>query len=426
MYMIFNDKKGIVWFTAFLIIITILILVLKEEDSEKENVFSSEIPLGFGVSVHYTGDRIDTDLIRDAGFKIVRKDIFWSRVEQKKGVFDFKTTGYDDLTKSLEKNGIRPYYILAYSNKLYEEKQSVVTAEGRKAFVNYVDEVTSRYKNKGVIWEIWNEPNIHYWDDKPNFHDYSILVKEASEVIKNNDPSGTIVAPALSGVNDDSLTWLDGILRTGVLDYIDGLSVHPYRTQTPETVIDDYKKLRTLLKKHSDKNIPIISGEWGYSTAQGSGTNNFNEYTQANYLVRMFLINLFSDVPISIWYDWKNDGTTPNEHEHNYGIVQNDIKVSKKAYLAINALTYNLNGYELKERIDIGNQNDYVLKFTNEENKNILVCWTSKESHNVTIPFGFKGGNILSMFGEKIGDIKQTSKLELEINNSPKYLVVTD
>lgn len=425
MCMVINKKTGIAWFSVLLIIFLILIAVLEAEHPKKEDVFSKSIPNGFGVSVHYTGNMIDTDLIKDAGFKVVRKDIFWSQVEQEKGIFDFKTTGYDDLTNSLVENEIRPYYILGYSNKLYENNRSIVTQSGREAYINYVDKVTSRYKNKGIIWEIWNEPNIQYWETKPNFYDYSTLIKEASKVIKNNDPTGTVVAPALSGLSDESLTWLDKILKTGTLDYIDGLSVHPYRTQTPETVISDYKKLRTLLSKYSDKNITLISGEWGYSTAQGTGTNNFNEYTQANYLVRMFLINLLSDVPISIWYGWKNDGTDISNKEQNYGIVQNDIKMSKKAYLAVNALNHNLNGYELKERIDVGDPNDYVLRFVNENNDSVIVFWTSKEAHKTTIPFNSKGGRVLSTFGEKIGDISKGSQITLHIINSPKYIIIT-
>lgn len=420
-----SEQENIAWFTGLSVISLIFIEIYKAEHLKKENVFSKTIPNGFGVSIHYPDDRIDTDLIKDAGFKIVRKDIYWSQIEQVKGVYDYSATGYDGLTNSLLQNEIRPYYILGYSNGLYESTQSVVTPEGQEAFINYVDSVSSRYRGNGIIWEIWNEPNGSYWLPKPNYSDYSTLLKEASKVIRNNDPSGTIVAPALAGLSDDSFVWLEEILKTGVLDYIDGVSVHPYRTQTPETVIGDYVKLRTLLSKYSNKDITIISGEWGYSTAQGAGTTNFNEYTQANYLVRMFLINLLSNVPISIWYGWKNDGTDLSNREQNFGLVQNDVKVSKKAYLAANALNYNLNGYELKERINVVDPNDYVLHFTNENNNSVLVFWTTRDTHQITIPFTSKGGRVLSTFGEKIGDVSEGSQMLLEVINSPKYVVIT-
>lgn len=424
-----NYKNGIIRLKGFIVSLLTSSGILKSNEHNRKNKlrgnFFKNIPNGFGVSIHFTGEKIDIDLIRDAGFKIVRKDIFWNHVEREKQLFNF--AGYDQLTQSLIKNGIRPYYILDYSNSLYEKNRSVVTKEGQDAFVRYVSKVTSRYKGKGVIWEIWNEPNIgKFWNPQPNFDEYLNLVKRVSKTIKENDSSGIVVAPALAGLNDESLKWLEELLKKGFLNYIDALSVHPYRSQTPETVIVDYQKLRILLSKYSSKDITILSGEWGYSTAQGPGTANMNEYTQANYLVRMFLINLLSDIPISIWYDWKNDGIDLSNREHNFGIVQNDIKVTKKAYLAVNVLNHKLSKYQLISRIDVGNPNDYILHFKNKDNGNILVCWTSKDKHTVTVPFKYSGGHILSMFGEKVGEIKKASQLSLEVINSPKYIIVTN
>ncbi|MEH7170263.1 hypothetical protein V7088_27690, partial [Priestia megaterium] len=109
-----SEKENIAWFTGLSIISSIFIEIYEAEHLKKENVFAKTIPNGFGVSIHYPDDRIDTDLIKDAGFKIVRKDIFWSQIEQVKGVYDYSATGYDGLTNSLIENEIRPYYILAY------------------------------------------------------------------------------------------------------------------------------------------------------------------------------------------------------------------------------------------------------------------------------------------------------------------------
>ena len=99
-----------------------------------------------------------------------------------------------------------------------------------------------------------------------------------------------------------------GNIKKDALDYVDAISVHPYREWEPESVTEDYKSLRELIKKYSSKPIPIISGEWGYSTANGWNGLNLSEEQQAAYLVRMLLINQLNHIPISIWYDWKNDG----------------------------------------------------------------------------------------------------------------------
>ena len=77
------------------------------------------LPNGVGVNIHFTrGNAKDLDLIAAAGFKVVRMDFLWGRTERRKGEYDWSE--YDELTTELERRGIRPYYILDYSNPLYE------------------------------------------------------------------------------------------------------------------------------------------------------------------------------------------------------------------------------------------------------------------------------------------------------------------
>ena len=66
------------------------------------------------------------------------------------------------------------------------------------------------------------------------------------------------------------------------------------------------------------KQIPILSAEWGYSAAW----KDFDETKQGKMLPRQWLVNLANDVPLSIWYDWHDDGTDPKEPEHHFGTVQ--------------------------------------------------------------------------------------------------------
>ena len=96
----------------------------------------------------------------------------------------------------------------------------------------------------------------------------------------------------------------------------------------PETVHGngdkDYKRLRQLIEQsapnEAKKKIPIISGEWGYSSNRVAGVSLEK---QADFIARQQLSNLLHEVPISIWYDWKNDGEDVNEREHNFGTVTN-------------------------------------------------------------------------------------------------------
>jgi hypothetical protein len=379
------------------------------------------IPEGFGVNIHFTGERQDLDLIRDGGFRWVRMDLSWSGVEREKGVYNFERAGYDALTAGCEKRGIRIIYILDYSNSLYEQEQSVRTEAGRKAFAAFAQAAAKRYSGKGVFWEIWNEPNIkQFWVPQPGIEDYCKLVAEAAPPIRQADPSGAVVAPATSGIPFD---WLEGCFKQGLLTWIDVLSVHPYRPQPPETVGSDYDKLRALIRQYAPqgKEIPIISGEWGYSNINWD-KRRLSDERQARYLVRMFLTNLQQRIPVSIWYDWKNDGTDPNEREHNFGTVGHDLR-PEPAYIAIKTLSSTLARYAIEKRLDSASEGDFIFLLT-QGTRRALALWTVDGSHSVTLPLDASDGTLIDMLGQSYRISWQPNQLELTISGSPQYLLV--
>ena len=143
------------------------------------------IPDSFGVNIHFTGEPGDLDLIAEAGFKLIRMDLTWSAVEREKGAYDFEGSGYDALTEGCLRRGIRPLYILDYSNKLYEPDRSVRSEVGRKAFASFAEAAARRYAGKGILWEIWNEPNLsQFWSPQPGIDDYVKLVEETAPRIR--------------------------------------------------------------------------------------------------------------------------------------------------------------------------------------------------------------------------------------------------
>jgi hypothetical protein len=379
------------------------------------------IPEGFGVNIHFTGLPKDLHMISEAGFKFVRMDFAWSRIEKVKGEYEFKESGYDSLTLGCEQLGIRVLYILDYSNKLYETDRSVRTEAGRKAFADFAATAARRYAGKGILWEIWNEANLeHFWSPQPSVDDYCKLVEACASRIRQADPSSQVVAGATSQI---PLDWFEDCFKKGLLNWIDVLSVHPYRSQPPETVIQDYAKFRELIARYApaDKNIPVISGEWGYSNINWDKTK-LTEQQQADYLVRMFLINTYQNIPVSIWYDWKNDGTDPKEREHHFGTVKHDLN-PKAAYLAAKVLSSTLAGYSIKERYDLGNENDFAFKLTNG-NREAVAFWTLGPNHNVTLPLEPTEVTLVGIYGGKVIINWKSKHLNLRAEQSPQYLLI--
>lgn len=401
------------------------------------------LPDGVGVNIHFTrGHEVDLDMIAAAGFKLVRMDFLWGRTERRKGEYDW--SDYDELTAELDKRGIRAYYILDYSNPLYEgtvitrnadtgREEDRSTASPRRpesvtAFARWAAAAAAHFRGRHVVWEIWNEPNIEFWKPEPDVKQYIALALATCKAIREADPQATIVAPATS-----LFPWgfLKTFLKSGVLEYLDGVSVHPYRldNSSPEMAIEDYKRLRKLIEQsapnEAKKKIPIISGEWGYSSNKVSGVSLEK---QADFIARQQLSNLLHEVPISIWYDWKNDGDDGNEREQNFGTVTYNLK-PKPSYVAIQTLTRELSGYRIASRRSTGNKKDFVLILTNTKGETKLAVWTLGKPHTVT--FDLEATSARELF--LVDGNAKSGRIEIGANNftvklasSPQYIILKD
>lgn len=398
------------------------------------------LPAGVGVNIHFvTGQEKDLDLIAAAGCRFVRMDFHWEATEPRKG--EYHWAGYEELLSNLEKRGLRAILILDYSHHLYEEAVTSthpITGASHKttaspqhpgsvaAFARWAAAAAKHFRGRRVLWEIWNEPNIHFWNPKPDVKQYTALALATAKAIRQADPRATIIAPASSGFPWE---FLETFFQSGVLEYLDAVSVHPYRNpkNPPETAAGDYQRLRTMIDRYAPaserRTIPILSGEWGYSThKQGVSLE-----TQAAFAARQQLSNLLNGVPLSIWYDWKNDGPDPNENEHNFGTVLPDLK-PKPAYVAIQTLTRELSGYRIVRRRSLPSDKDYVLLCAGPAARSKkLVAWTLGEPHSVKLEIRLWGRNRLTGLtgnGDRFTPTTDSDRLILDLVSAPQYVTL--
>ncbi|HEY3860382.1 MAG TPA: cellulase family glycosylhydrolase [Verrucomicrobiae bacterium] len=353
------------------------------------------IPESVGVNIHFiTGHQRDLDMIARAGFKFIRMDFSWEATERKAGVYDWSE--YDTLTANLERHGLRAIYILDYVNALYEPMVEAKRAVGDPlpeqhlasprhpesvaAFARWSAAAARHFRDKHILWEIYNEPNGDFWRPKPDAAEYTTMALATAKAIRQAEPDATIIAPALAGFNWE---YMEHFLKSGVLEYLDGVSIHPYRPfgKPPETAAPEYKRLRAMIDSDAPPSkrgrIPILSGEWGYP----SSTKGVSLDTQAAYAVREQLSNLLNGIPLSIWYDWKNDGHNPDDGEQNFGTVTEEL-APKPAYAAISAMTRELAGCRLERRLEGFPETDFALVFTNGHGGRKIAAWTLGEPHH--------------------------------------------
>ena len=383
------------------------------------------VPEGLGVNIHFTDPRPgEMEMLAAAGLRWVRMDFAWNGTEREKGKYDF--AAYDRLMAALEKHKIRALLILDYSNRHYDKGLSPATDEGRKAFAQWAAAAAKHFRDRGILWEMYNEPNIFFWRPKPDVSQYVKLALEVGKALREAAPDEMYIGPATSQID---FPFLEGCFKAGLLEYWCAVSVHPYRQEAPETAAAEYARLRKLIDKYAptSKKIPILSGEWGYSSAW----KGYDEVKQGKMLPRQWLVNLANEVPLSIWYDWHDDGQNPKDAEHHFGTVlfpyhkdREPVYDPKPAYKAAKTFTTLLDGFTFKERLPAGSDEDYVMVFTKGDQRRFVAWTTSASPHKVTIPVGPGRFKVTGHTGEGLTPVStEGNKLSLTLSDAPQYLV---
>lgn len=383
------------------------------------------VPEGLGVNIHFTDPRPgEVEMMAAAGLRWARMDFHWGGTEREKSKYDFRA--FERLLAALKQHQIRSLWILDYSNRHYDEGLSPYSDEGRKAFARWAAAAAKHFRGHGILWEMYNEPNIGFWKPKPDVKQYVKLALEVGRALREAAPGELYIGPATSQID---LPFLEECFRAGLLEYWSAVSVHPYRQKDPETAAGEYTRLRQLIARYAPtgKKIPILSAEWGYSSVW----KGFDDVKQGKMLPRQWLTNLANDVPLSIWYDWHDDGLDPKEPEHHFGTVLNPYHAGrqpvydpKPAYVAAKALTSALTGFSFNKRLIVEDPHDYVLLFARGDEVRLAVWTTAIASHAAVIPASPGRFQVTDHLGKSLAPLDADKNgLTITLTDAPQYLV---
>jgi hypothetical protein len=193
------------------------------------SVFADE-PFIVGVTTHLMNKSTTSakalQMLEAAGVDSVRDDAYWSTAEPRRGLMRIDPAWQAYLSKAQEHH-LRPLLVLGYGSPFYDNYAKPRVPAVREAFGNYVNFVTRQLTDSVDFYEIWNE-----WDKEnpvdPMFaQDYSLLVAESARRIRSNERPMVILAGAVTSQGMD-LGFADRLAESGILDHVDGLSLHPY------------------------------------------------------------------------------------------------------------------------------------------------------------------------------------------------------
>ncbi len=386
-------------------------------------------PVEYGVNIHFTDARPgEMEMLAASGCRWVRMDLTWARTEKKAGEYDF--TPYDRLVSALDRHGLRALFILDYGNPLYDGGLAPHTETGRTAFAKWAAAAVARYRGRGYLWEIWNEPNHpNFWKPQPNVADYVALARAVGRAVREAAPGERLIGPATSRID---LEFLEACFRGGVLEDWWAVSVHPYRQTDPETVMSEYGRLRDMIRRYAQagREVPVLSGEWGYSTAW----RGVDAERQGALLARQWLVNAAAAIPLSIWYDWRDDGSDPAEPEHNFGTVRHRWLSGwppfdpKPAWHAMRAFHGELDGHRFVRRVSLPRTSgeadpaDWLLLFE-RAGRWRLAMWTTSTGGTavVRVPGVLGLRTHLGQHHGPPGTNTNGKTLEVRLGSSPLY-----
>lgn len=357
-----------------------------------------------GVGIHankYSKSADDVlELINKTGFSSFRQDMTWNDIESKKGSYAIpnKLQINDYLINKSQQYKIIPLVILDYGNKNYNNGGYPVSDEDITAFANYARWIATRYKGKVPYYEIWNEWTVGTGmkgkGNIPSADTYLKLVKETSAAIRQVDPQAKILAGSVNPISPNGrrlaisdTEWFNQLLDKGILDYIDGISIHPYsfmnankKLRNPEDniqKIDNFYK--NILNKNS-KSIPIYITEIGVPTHDGLG--GVSQAEAADFIVKYTILAKTKKYIKGIWwYDLRDDGNDPDNQEHNFGFYGNEFDPKQAALAFINMhkvlMSMELNTVAIQEN---NNAREVVVSMKNPiNNKMYEINWNERQ-----------------------------------------------
>ena len=366
----------------------------------------------FGVMTHFAHGW-DPELITSvarSGAGTVRDELYWRDVEPQKGVFKF-SEHHERTMAALGREGIEPLVVLSFEHDAYDGGNTPHSDEAIEGFARYAREILQRFGGQVKAVEVWNEYNGEFVRG-PAATDraatYLRMLRAVHRELKRARPDVLVVGGATAGV---PLPYWEKLLAGGALEFMDVLSVHPYRYDAPpEGIETDMVELQSLIARfNSGRAKPIWATEigWNIKPARAPGDLAIDDVVQAKFLVRAYALLLATGVERVYWYLFRD------YNEALMGLVRSDpLATPKPAFTAFATMTTQLRDAAFVGR-DVTPADLYSFCFRRPSGENVRVMW-SLEPRTLAMS-GVTGAT--DLMGRALG-----SAGELRLSDSPIYV----
>jgi hypothetical protein len=355
-----------------------------------------------------------------AGVKWSREEFQWSRIEPRRG--EFQWAFYDDLVETAKRHGIQVYAIVAY----WSGWTKPYTAEGIDDYVRYLEALVRRYGRDIRHWEIWNEPNIFFWQGPKDL--YAELLKKSYAAIKAIDPDAEVLGLSTAGIDFDYIRHVIELQAP-----FDILTIHPYRrTLNDREFLTDLHRVSDLVRRPDGTRRPVWLTELGWPTYSPHNTlrQDFVPTTlraQAELIVRCYLLAIVSGIePRTFWYNFRNDGEDPHYFEHQMGIVDRHFQ-PKPAYRTYATLTRVLANLSPDAELALDPETlAWTFTGDTQPTRRVTVLWNPRQDTVLPVPVRSRSVRRINAVGEEHGLEPRHGEVQVQLRRGAAIYLVED
>lgn len=225
--------------------------------------------------------------------KWARLFLQWKDLERIEGQFDFSRM--DAVVNAYRAQHMKILMVLGESWPAWTGSSG---PKFHRAWQKYVQVAVGHYRGKVDGWEPFNEIDAkwgHVRQQDPNW-DIEVLKSSIAE-IQQLDPNRLIIC--CSSATGTELDYQSRLLKSGVLQMVSALAIHPYEGVAPEekegvsNFLGRIGDLTTLEKKYGlNKPVWCTEAQWimGKPGERYVTAPNINDQTQAEYVARVNML----------------------------------------------------------------------------------------------------------------------------------------
>ncbi len=292
------------------------------------------------------------EMNKELGVNSYKDDLAWDvmRADEVPGLLP---DTMHKISYSFDNLDARPLLILGANPHTIPDIQPV-SEQSKQNYREYVEAAAKTLSPIKPIFEIWNEWNTEYKKEKHlgTPEAYIELIKTAYPIIKGESQDNLVLAGAVG--DDKDWRWTLRAVELGMMQYADGLSLHPYNfcawsdMNTGDDAIRWLKILHDKLKeKHPEQDIPFYISEMGWPDT-GECVEKLSKDDIAIYFSQFLIQAVAYDWIKGAWfYEVRDQGEDSSDNrEHHFGLYEKDGSKKPAAIALKNAWSFVKNGYD--------------------------------------------------------------------------------